>query len=390
MMAAKNIIRYTKNLDVGSNEYATKYSVNRILDKLLQNDKLLEEFYRKVFGELMIYEYDPAETYYYNDLVWFMSQHRDPYILRCVVNKTSRDLRLWSEGDSFERYGWKDLNPNLDAMREFGLEKKMNSWIAKKFKEHQDDKDFHPLGKLSYGGDKPTTDIAEKIASRDVSNIDPARQQTFFPYYTTYLKTSPTSPILGGQCRKYDNGLLEYDIVFRLSYIGDQVVDEDYSISASIINCNHIDLATGHDNDQYFRTTADAQIFNCGSDSESEHESEIGTTRQQSRNDFVNVYYARVAFAEAASTIQTPTPQYMNADSYMIFSGDVMCQCRDTTQQTVGVGANSLVFASKQPGAFTALLVTYPNQKFSTDGYNATNGGIEANSFHCSLIGRWK
>ena len=35
-MAAKNIIRYTKNLNVGSNEYATKYSVNRILDKLLE------------------------------------------------------------------------------------------------------------------------------------------------------------------------------------------------------------------------------------------------------------------------------------------------------------------------------------------------------------------
>ena len=72
-MAAKNIIRYTKNLDVGSNEYATKYSVNRILDKLLENDKLLEEFYREVFGQMMIYEYDPTETYYYNDLVWFLS-----------------------------------------------------------------------------------------------------------------------------------------------------------------------------------------------------------------------------------------------------------------------------------------------------------------------------
>ena len=169
----------------------------------------------------MIYEYDPTETYYYNDLVWFMSYAREPYILRCIKNKTSSDLNLWREGESFEKYGWKDLNPNIDAMAEFGLEKKMSAWIAKKFKEHQDSKDDHPLGKLSYGGDKPSTDITSKVASRDMSNLDASRQQTFFPYHTTYLKTSSASPIVSGQCRKYDNGLLEYDIVFRLSYIGD-------------------------------------------------------------------------------------------------------------------------------------------------------------------------
>lgn len=118
---------------------------------------------------------------------------------------------------------------------------------------------------------------------------------------------------------------MEYDIVFRLSYVGDQIVDEDYSISASILDCNHLDLATAHADDKYFRTTNDAQIFNTGNGAELEHESEIGTTRQRYRNDFVNVYYAKVDFAAAASTAQTPSPRYMNSDSYMIFAGDVMC-----------------------------------------------------------------
>lgn len=107
-------------------------------------------------------------------------------------------MRLWTEGDSFEKYGWRDLNPSIDAMAEFGLEKKMSSWIAKKFNEHQSDASLHPLGKISYGGTKPSTDIGAKIASRDVANLDPERQQTFFPYHTTYLNTSFTSPILGG------------------------------------------------------------------------------------------------------------------------------------------------------------------------------------------------
>ena len=389
MSSYKNILRYTENLDVGSNEYATKYSVNRILQKLLENDRLLEDFYRQVFGQMMIYEYQSGETYAYNDIVWFLSQDKEPYILRCIRSKTSADLRHWTKREPFESYGWKDLNPNIDIMLEFGLEQKLSLWIAKKIKEHQNDVEMHPLGKISYGGEKPSTDISTKIANADMSNLDASRQQTFFPYHTTYLKTSSTSPIINGYCRKYDNGLLEYDIVFRLSYAGQQIVDQDYSLNADVLSCNTLDLAD-HINDKYFRATSDAQMFNSGSASSTQHESDIGETRQRFRNDFVNVYHANIDFAAAASTAQTPFPKYMSGDSYMIFSGDVMCQCRDVSRQTIEPGANQLVFASKNPDSFSALLVTYPDQKFSTPGYNASNGGLGANSFHCSLVGRWK
>lgn len=387
---ATNIIKNIQNLDVGSNEYASKYSVNRILDKLLENDKLLEDFYREVFGSFLIYEYQPNETYYYNDLVWFMSSAKKPYILRCIKSEVVGDLSRWSEGDVFENYGWKDLNPDIDVLSEFGLEKKMSSWIAKKFKAHQDNTSLHPLGKISYGMTKPSTDITTKVAVRDMSNLDSSREQSFFPYQTTYLKTSSTSPIIGGYCRKYDNGLLEYDIIFRLSYYGEAEVDKDYGISASILSCNNLDLANSRADEKYFYETDDIQMFNSQGNTDSKYESEIGDTRQRCRNDYVNVYHATIDFAVAANTISTPSPTFVNDASYMIFSGDVMCQSRDTSLQTFGIGANQLVFTQKRAGSFVALLVAYPNQKFSTSGYNAANSGIEANSFHCSLVGRWK
>lgn len=139
------------------------------------------------------------------------------------------------------------------------------------------------------------------------------------------MKTRELSPIIGGYCRKYDNGLLEYDIVFRLSYVGVAEVDEDYGISATILNCNDLDLANAHDDEKYFYAVNDTKIFNSKNDDESKEESEIGDTRQRARNDFVNVYHATIDFSAAANNIDTPNPKFMNADSYMIFSGDIMC-----------------------------------------------------------------
>lgn len=75
----------------------------------------------------------------------------------------------------------------------------------------------------------------------------------------------------------------------------------------------------------------------------------------------------------------------------MVFASDVMCQDRDTKYAALNVGANQMVFANRQPTQFTAVYVTYPNQQnYSNAGYNAANGGLMQNSFHCHVVGRWK
>ena len=56
-------VKNTSKLNVGPNEYATKYSLNRILFKLLENDELLQELYGEIFAGFSICEYEEGKEY---------------------------------------------------------------------------------------------------------------------------------------------------------------------------------------------------------------------------------------------------------------------------------------------------------------------------------------
>lgn len=71
-------------------------------------------------------------------------------------------------------------------------------------------------------------------------------------------------------------------------------------------------------------------------------------------------------------------------NKYMVFCSDVMSQDRDTADQSINPGANTMVFANKSAKSLTAIYVMYP--KMGTAG--ASSSGITSNSFHCKLIGR--
>ena len=381
-------VKNVDKLDVGSNEYETKYSVNRILLKLLENDQLLQELYADIFAGFSIYEYSENEEYHFNDLVWFLDSEKDLHILRCYRSKTSSNLAMWKKGESFESYGWKDLNPNIDVLVDFGLESKIKSFLAKKFNEHTSNLSLHPHGRLSYDGTKVTTDISRKLAKTDLSNLDPNRSTNFFPYQTIYLKTSSTSPIINGVCRKYDNGLMEYEFTFRLGYAGVKVIDQDYGTEAHIIEANTLDLTPVRTDNSYFNASSDKNIFTAN---DQLLNSEIGITQQTNRNDYVNVYSAKLNFAEAASVGLATPMTFKNADSYMVFAGDVTCQIRDMAVGDLCIGANSMTFCEKENGSITAVLVTYPGLiNTGKSEYNAKNGGLASNSFSCKIVGRWK
>jgi len=113
--------------------------------------------------------------------------------------------------------GWKDLNPNVDILTEYGIKKVMEQYMTRQFKAHTEDETLHPYGKLSYDVTSQNV-LSSKIMNRDFGNANPDREQTFFPYETICLQ--PGKQILNGYGRYYDNGLLEFDIVFRLSYAG--------------------------------------------------------------------------------------------------------------------------------------------------------------------------
>lgn len=403
-MIMQKIVKHTKNLDVASNEYATKYSAQRIFNKLLENDRCLEEFYNKVFGNAQIYQYQYGTEYKYNDLVWFVDKNRDLSILRFNRNSTKslnsgfRNLNSWTRHSYVDgalqytspvQYGWVDLNPEIDILRDFGLDKAMSTFLTRAFKQHTDDETKHPYGKISYSGNL-TTDIENKIARSDLANVNSHRESTFFPYHTFYLAPGKDDPIMSGSCRRYDNGLLEYDLVFRLSYAGNQLVDSEYNIYSDVLSANMLDLAKNNMDDSYYLAYNDASILmprnvQIG-------EAEVGDTVQRNRNDYVNVYSAYIDFADAVGdNVFGLDVKFKDSSSYMIFSSDVVCQDNDSNAGAMHLNPNQLCFCQKTPQSFCAFLVTYGKMSKTTKaGYNAAQGGLQSNSFHCKLVGTYR
>lgn len=186
--------------------------------------------------------------------------------------------------------------------------------------------------------------------------------------------------ILGGFARRYDNGLLEYDIIFRLSFTGTESID---GASSNILKANSVNVrntstfskqnADYNNNELYFQTPNDYQIFNANTSGEIE----LGPSRQTNRTPYVNVYHADLRFLDSQKFI-------FRDNNYMIFCSDVLSQDRNASSQSMNPGSNSIVFLNKSSKMLTAVYVTYP--KPGTTG--VSNSGLVSNSFHCKLIGR--
>lgn len=394
----KKVISNTTNLDVATNEYATKWSAQRVFNRLLQNDKSLEEFYNQILGNVQIFQYQYGDQYKYNDVVWFLDSSFDLHILRFNKNSIQsvdpdfQNLNRWDPNGTipFEKYGWKDLNPDIDILKDFGLDKAITTYITRRFKQHQDDDSKHPFGRLSWK-EGSQNHIETKIARNDLANINPNRESMFFPYHTFYLEPKEDDSVLAGQCRWYDNGLLEYDLIFRLSYFGYKLVDEEYNEYADILSANVLDLSQSRSDEDYFMSYNDATIFSPKG--MQTYQSTIGETYQQNRNDVMNVYSAKIDFSSLVKNNDEGLPvqfaQTKQKANYMIFCSDIMCQDRDLRNGSLNISQNSMCFCQKLPGSFCAFLVTYgPLNNSGKKGFNAANGGLQANSFHCKLVGR--
>lgn len=157
------------------------------------------------------------------------------------------------------RYGWLDLNPDIDILKDFGLAARIKTYIEQRIKRHSSSKVMHPFGRLSLD-DSSSQSIESKVARADLANANSKRDTTFFPYHTFCLAPAANDAILGGQCRWYDNGLLEYDLVFRLSYKGHQLVDEEYNEYADVLSANILEM-TQTDIDKHFNAYSDGSIF---------------------------------------------------------------------------------------------------------------------------------
>jgi hypothetical protein len=366
---SKSAIKNTDNVSVAGNEMLYTHQINRNIKKLVENDEKLNELFKKVNGSVTIREYIENYSYGTEDLVWFFDETiSELKILRCI-RQGNTDKPFFKDG-SYEASGWKDENEQ-EELSSFGIDKFVQKKINGKLVSHEGDKEYHKYGSLKNFRE----DVDQILMSRDLSNRSSDRTTMLYPFRNREL--SPDNTIINGHYRLYDNGLIEYDIVFRLGYRGTETID---GIDYDQIVCNDMTLDVNNDyfnsdNSKYFYATTDMDIFAYQNQSKNNY-SMTDTTVERNRNDYVNVY---------GGTISFPVP--FKDTNYMVFTNDVMAYDRNNSNSTIEPCANSITFLNKRNESISPMLITFSKDNFSNTGYNSTHGNLSANRFHCKIIG---
>jgi hypothetical protein len=308
---------------------------------------------REVLGSFNIKQWVDGTAYAYGDLVWYDGENNDSlYLLRSIEDRNYNrpKIVLLSDGkpddSELNQSGWSNQNRYVSLV-ELGIENMIKRQINAMLIGHCQSAE-HRYGRMDL------STIDKKILRTDLSNRDQSRKKHLFPYETKFLPQDDS--ILGGFARRYDNGLLEYDIIFRLSYTGTESVD---GASSNILKANSVNVRNTstfskqnvdyNNNEQYFQTPNDYQIFNA----QSSGEIELGPSRQTNRMPFVNVYHADLHLLDNQKFI-------FRDNNYMVFCSDVLSQDRDVSQKSINPGSNSIVFINKSSKMLTAVCVTYP------------------------------
>ena len=373
---------------VGPNEPMINHVMNRNAKKLLENDLALYELYKKIFSGIGIKDYAPSATYNNGDFVWFVENYR-LYLLKCVVNNNTKrpDIKL-NNNEPIESYlknsGWENKNKYLTIF-DFGIAQFIQSLVDVQFDAHQSSKEYHPFGEVSLD---PLDDayIGTRLLKNDMSNIDPSRKKVFFPQ--TMQKLDSGVAVLNGYMRNYGQ-ILEYDIIVKLAS-NDLMQENQIFSQSSALSANSLKLSmyTGltkssvsfQENSKYFRNSATLDIFSPELDDSQRYVAKIGMMKQANRNDYVNVYSAKITF-----------PKPFSNRNYMVFTNSILCQTNGTVangHKLVVPSSNEIAVCNKTRDSITMLNITFPKQStFGDEGYNAQNGGIVSNSFHCKVIG---
>ena len=357
------VIQNIENVDESSNEVINRHTINRNFLKLLENDKALDQLMSsQLINQNNIIPYFKGKTYQKNDLIWFKDKNSNGepmlYILRSLIDNNSNipTKSVIDKIESFEDSCWKDEY-------EYGsiIENSIKSYLSYVFDRnieanHILNAEYHKFKQLT---DSQAYDNT-KLLLRDLTNIQADRTINHFPYETIMLK--PDNVVQNGYYRKWNCGLLEYDIIFKLGFQG-QTIDINDS-TYEVIEANNL---SSYDEDCQY-SSDDSDIFNQpGTISV-----QINNTYQIGLNKYCNAYAGMINFSEM-----------FKDNDYMIFSGDIACQERNTKSPTIDSGANSLVYVNKTTESVTPLLIVYPSD-------TAEIFGLVANTFSCRIVGRWK
>lgn len=385
-----------KNIDVAVDEYITRHSLNRNIERLLHNDLQLEQIYRNVLESINISPYSTtrSEPYMYNDLIWFRNENdfSDLYLLRSIMdyNKYSPQIAIDKKDKygviDFESYGWSDQNGYLDVLNTT-IRKSIARSIAAKLVDHVNDDEYHRFGEIN---DDPTSPqyYKNKLMLKDLSNQKYPRKTTFYPCQTGYF-TDDT--VTYGTYSIWDNGLLELDLVFRVGWRPENNLNPD-SLYTTLV-CNDVQIsptddtlddASYNENSKYFASDGDMQIFRQTAGMNST----IGSTIQMNRNDYVNTYSADIHFPTISYAGQTITG--FCDRNYMVFTGMTMSQDKNGNSQTISPSSNVMTYTNRTMKSITALLIMFENKDIDASHPPSTTNGLASNTFTCHIVGRWR
>lgn len=367
-------------IDVSPNEPILNHTLNRGSEKLLNNDLALYEVYKKILNQLTISDYNSNAVYDVGDLVWFRDGNYDLYLLKNVLPENTTE----PNPDNFPKSGWSNENEYINIL-DYGIESLLSSKIEAVLKTHREDKQYHPFGKINIDNPSSPDYITRKLLQKDLNNLDSKRSTTFFP--TRVEKLDVGDVITNGYMRKYDTGLLEYDITFKLGSEDSDLETKRVFFGSNQLSANIIEfkkytgISKAHisyqENSKYFFNTSHMQIFKYDNSDSLSSTAQVGISEQANRNDFVNTYSATINF-----------PEVFADRNYMIFGSQILNQTVNKDSKKAVPSANDLTFCGKTRENITVLDITFPDStKYMVDGYNAKNGGLISNSFHCHIIG---
>lgn len=260
---SKAIIENVHGNDVTGNEPMTRASFNRNFRRLLENDLAIDKHQQDFSNVARIRAFVEGQSYSKNETVWFREYNDttgdiDLYILKSLSdgNTATPKRELMVDGtESFAGSGWSD---------QCKFSSLYNTYLGRYVEErlshditygHDQSDEYHHFGTLS-----SVQEYETKVMKSDLMNRNPDRTRIIFPYETVNLK--PDNVIVGGFYRKWDNGLLEYDIRYRVGYVDSETIEAN---ALSIENSYGVDIPLSSDeyqeNRKYFMEDSDYEIF---------------------------------------------------------------------------------------------------------------------------------
>lgn len=359
------VLKNIENINNAGNEILNRHTINRNFLKLLENDKILDSLMNSpIINKTGITPYLSTKIYNKNDLIWykdFNQKTNQPvlYILRslCDNNSSKPEKTYYDKVETFEDSGWKDEY-------EYGsiIENSILTYLGIAFNRnieanHILNSTYHKFGQLTE--DKTYDD--SKLLNRNLDNLVYDRPTNHFPYQTISL--SIDNVVQNGYYRKWNCGILEYFIIFKLGFYGQYNTVND--IKYEILSANVLSSVE----DKYLFSSGDDKLIFNQPGNLSVY---INDMYQVGLNSECNNYSGVINFPEA-----------FKDTNYMVFAADIACQDRNTYTPTIDSGVNTMIYVNKNTNSITPLLIIQPKE-------NAVKSGLVSNNFSCKIIGRWK